>query len=111
MRQLQVNQLEKKHNAQFNDKNYQNDSENKNSLSDNSINSLLVDRSGIYWIGTNEGGLNKFDYKKKLFTSYTHNPNNPNSLTSNAIQSLMEDRSGQLWIGTFSNGVIVLNQK
>ena len=61
-----------------------------------------------YWIGTRNGGLNKFNYNKKKFTAYIHDPSNPNSLISNSVLCLMGDKEGIIWIGTFSNGLMHL---
>jgi serine phosphatase RsbU (regulator of sigma subunit) len=66
---------------------------------------MLVDNKGIYWIGTRNGGLNKFDYKRNKFVQLSDNLSNSNSLLSNSIQSLYEDRSGTIWIGHYGKGL------
>ena len=43
------------------------DPSNVHSLSHKSIRSIFVDNSGIYWIGTFQGGLNKFDTNLSQF--------------------------------------------
>ncbi len=90
---------------------YQHDPNNPNSLSNNGINSIYEDRSGMLWIGTGGGGLNKFDREKEIFTRYQHDPNNPNSLCDNLIFSIYEDRSRVLWIGTFGGGLDKLDRE
>ncbi|MGH7450322.1 MAG: two-component regulator propeller domain-containing protein [bacterium] len=84
---------------------YKNNSDNPNSLSDNVVTSIYEDRSGVLWIGTWGGGLNKFDREKEKFTHYKNNPNNPKSLSGNHVFSIYEDRSGVLWIGTWGGGL------
>jgi signal transduction histidine kinase/ligand-binding sensor domain-containing protein/DNA-binding response OmpR family regulator len=64
------------------------------------IESLVVDSSGLVWMGCTEGGLYKFDPASELFTNYQHDPKNPYSISSSSIVSLWLDRSGILWIGT-----------
>ena len=78
---------------------YFHDPDTQSSLSDNSINSLLKDSKGNYWIGTNLGGLNFYDSKNNRFISYRHDPNNPKSLASDRIRVLSQDPSGNIWAG------------
>jgi two-component sensor histidine kinase/ligand-binding sensor domain-containing protein len=87
---------------------YVNDPHDRNSLSDNSILSVLVDRDGLVWIGTKEGGLNKFDRKTKTFNHYIHDPENRDKAKDigiGEISSVVEDKDGGLWIGTSKSGL------
>lgn len=79
-----------------------NDPDDMNSLSYNHITVIHEDRSGELWIGTFNGGLNKYNVEKNHFIRYQHRPNDPNSLSSNVIRTVYEDRKGVLWIGTDS---------
>lgn len=69
--------------------------DNKNSLSDDNITFVHVDKLDNWWIGT-KVGLNYFDTKKQLFTSYT----TADGLPNNVIFGLEEDTIGNLWIST-----------
>jgi signal transduction histidine kinase/ligand-binding sensor domain-containing protein/DNA-binding response OmpR family regulator len=84
---------------------YKHDPNNPESLSDNEIASLYEDRSGVLWIGTYRGGLNKFDRETNTFSSYRHDPDNPNSLSANSVMAIHEDRFGVLWVGTAEGGL------
>lgn len=77
---------------------------NFNSLSHNTINSILEDEQNI-WIGTAGGGLNKYNKNNCLFTHYYYDAHNPNSISSNNISAIYRDRSGILWIGTWGGGL------
>lgn len=68
----------------------------------NIITSLLVDKKGWLWVGTITHGLNLFDNKTKIFTSFRHDPDDSTSLTTNYVVSLFEDRQGTIWVGTYS---------
>ena len=68
-------------------------SENKNSISSNSVNNIYKDPKGIYWISTSNG-LNKFDYKTKQFTIYTEKDGLPNSY----IYDVIPDKNNNLWL-------------
>ena len=80
------------------------------SLSENRVWSILGDRSGILWIGTN-AGLNKLDVQKNQFQNYSYDPVNPGSLSDGDVSSIFEDNAGNLWIGTGSGGLNLYNAK
>ena len=75
------------------------------SISDETIRTLIEDRSGTLWIGTDAGGLSKYDGEQESFTNYLHDPNDPNSIASNKIRAIYEDRDGYLWVGTDGAGL------
>ena len=69
----------------------------ENGLSNNDVNTVIQDKTGYIWFGT-EDGLNRYDgYNFKIFRN---NPSDSNSLSDNSIWCLMEDRKGNIWIGT-----------
>jgi len=71
----------------------------KDGLSNNKVISILQDKTGFLWFGT-EDGLNRFDgYEFKV---YRNNPADSNSISGNNIWSLFEDEEGNIWIGTKS---------
>jgi ligand-binding sensor domain-containing protein/signal transduction histidine kinase len=66
---------------------------------------IFADREGYIWIGTENGGLDRFDYDTGSFVHHRNDPNNPKSLNNDSVYSLCQDRTGALWIGTFAGGV------
>ena len=83
------------------------------SISDNFISTIVEDYSGNLWIGTQGGGLNKYDPVLDRFTSYYYNSKDTNSLSSNFIfhhNSMLLDQDTILWIGT-DNGLCSFNVK
>ena len=54
----------------------------------------------MIWIGTEGGGLNRFDPETGMFVRYAHDPENAGSIAHNIVRSLYEDHDGFLWIGT-----------
>ncbi len=78
---------------------YQHDPEDPRSLGSRVIWSLLVDRTGTLWIGT-EGGLDRLDAATGTFTHYRHDPSRPDSLPNNVVVCLYEDAAGHIWAGT-----------
>jgi len=80
---------------------YMHDPKDSNSLSSNIVQSILEDRSGRMWIGT-ESGLDLYDKQNNKFVHFVNDPNNPNSISNNQVQScIYQDRNGYLWVGTW----------
>jgi len=76
----------------------------KNGLSHNTVFSLLQDRYGYIWIGT-QNGLNKYDgYTCKLYPLDESISNNQN-YSGEQVSALFEDKKGNLWVGTKNNGI------
>jgi len=66
-------------------------------LSQSSVMSIIQDRFGFMWFGT-QSGLNKYDGYK--FTKYYHNTKDSTSIGGDLINCFYEDSHGDLWIGT-----------
>ena len=79
---------------------FRHDPENPQSLSHNHVTSIVEDRNGDLWIGTNGGGLNKFRREQERFSRYTTSASGKQYLHDNRILSLYFDKNGVLWIGT-----------
>ena len=87
-------------------KTYRHEPRNNNSLSVDNVRAILEEpgSSGdIIWIGTEGGGLDRWDRKAGRFTHYRHEPDNPGSISDNYIYCLHIDGPGTLWVGTASN--------
>lgn len=63
----------------------------KNGLNGSIVTSIFQDSKGLVWIGTEEGGLNRFDGRN--FTYYTKK----NGLPGNLVKSICEDSTGNIW--------------
>ena len=81
-------------------KTFRNDPLDPHSISTESFGRLYVDRQGVLWIGTWNGGLNVFDRTTEQFTYYLHDPDDPYSLSHNRVNVILEDKNEQLWLGT-----------
>lgn len=84
---------------------YEHDPHDPTTLSDNYIECLIEDDTGIIWVGTYGGGLNSYDPHTETFTRYLHDPNDSNSPANNEIRALLTDQRGYLWIGTWGGGL------
>jgi PAS domain S-box-containing protein len=83
---------------------------NPNSLSNSYILSFHEAPDRIFWIGTNGGGVNRFDPENYQFSHYLVDPESIDSL-SNIINVIFEDSPGELWIGTGGGGLKKFSRK
>ncbi len=73
-------------------------------LNDPNINTIYEDQEGIIWLGTFQGGLNRFDPNNHSFSHFT----TLHGLPSNNVKSIIEDKNGNLWMST-SKGISQFN--
>jgi signal transduction histidine kinase/ligand-binding sensor domain-containing protein/ActR/RegA family two-component response regulator len=76
-----------------------------NSLRGNLVASMEKAPTGEIWIGTNDGGLNRYDPRTGQFTAFPNDPQNPNSLSEDAVTAVDVDASGVVWAGTANRGL------
>jgi diguanylate cyclase (GGDEF)-like protein len=66
-------------------------------LPQSTVVSILQDRQGFLWIGTQDGLVRYDGYDFKIFK---HNADDLRSLSDNYIRVIFEDSKGNLWLGT-----------
>ena len=66
------------------------------------VTAIVQSHDGYLWLGTYNGGLNRFDPVSGTFTHLGHDAREPGSLDSDRVYAIYEDRSGDLWVGTAS---------
>lgn len=84
---------------------YQHDSLDPSSLSEDKVTALYEDDSGIIWIATDGGGINKYAPAKDRFRRYQADPLAAQSLQKAPVGALLKDHAGRLWIGYHNNGL------
>ncbi|MBN1184287.1 MAG: response regulator [Bacteroidales bacterium] len=77
---------------------------NKSALNNVFVNCLYADEDGNVWVGTERGGVNKYNIYQKKFASMINDPKNQNSLSNNTVNSIFEDKK-HIWIGTAGGGL------
>ncbi|MDA3890347.1 MAG: triple tyrosine motif-containing protein [Salinivirgaceae bacterium] len=81
-------------------------------LRDNVINSLLIDKTGVLWVGTESRGCNTLDLHRKKFQHIeVENQSSSNDL-NHQVTAITGNKKNTLWIGTAFNGInkIVKNE-
>lgn len=86
---------------------YQSQADNPQSLSGNLISDISPSpvETGVLWLATYDGGLNKFNIAAETFTSYRHDPNNKNSISADILRSIHQSPTGELWVRTLDKGL------
>ena len=77
------------------------------SLSSNNVVCLAEDNNGFLWVGTRNGGLNRFDKATGKFKRYMKKEGIP----SEFITAIQVDDSNKIWFSTGTNGLGYLNQE
>ena len=78
-----------------------------NSLRHNHIYSLHHSRKGVLWVGTQAGGLHRYNPDTDSFKAFRYDAEDGSS--GDAVQSILEDEQGLLWVGTWRNGLYEFN--
>jgi len=81
------------------------DPKDKNSLSSNGIISLLVDKTGVLWVGTFLSGLNVYDKSVIKFSLVTTGQEGSNNING-PIRGFYIDENKILWVASQGNGLI-----
>lgn len=104
-----LNVLEKSSQDKAMFRSYSHDPGNPASLNNNYITCIKETSQGVLWIGTEGGGISRFDPDKGTFKPYTYQPDNPVGLSHNHVTCIHEDKEGKLWIGTYGGGLNIMD--
>lgn len=63
------------------------------------IHCIYQGHSRTIWLGSNSGGLSRYDPAGESFTTFLHDPGDPDTISNNVVFSLAE-LGGFLWVGT-----------
>ncbi|RRQ48620.1 response regulator [Maribacter algicola] len=74
------------------------------SLSSTKVETVLVDRFNVLWVGTEEGGLNKCDLEKKDIAFLRKNVLSKNSLSNPSVNAIIQGGQNSIWVGS-ENGL------
>lgn len=86
-------------------KNYLYKNDDNSGPNDRRNNVVYADHRGTIWLGTEAGGLNRYNPQTDTFDYFLHNPNQINSLGGSKVQCIFEDSKHRLWIGCSGGGL------
>ena len=84
---------------------YQSNERKKGSLSTSTVSCTYVDKKGVLYVATDNGGLNVYNSSTDKFTVYKHNTHDPQSIANNRVSAIFEDSKGVLWIALEDKGL------
>ncbi|MDE3253253.1 MAG: hypothetical protein KGO92_10635, partial [Bacteroidota bacterium] len=82
-------------------------------LSGPKITSIVKDKNGIIWVGTQEHGLNRLLFYKNaipVFKRYPEQVGVSGAIQNDRISCMLVDKSNRLWVGTY-DGLHLYNRK
>lgn len=78
-------------------------------LSDYNIRSLFFDKTDLLWVGTENNGLLKVEFKKEVFRYFKQDTRQDNTLAHRDVSFPCVTRNGELWVGTWGGGLHYLS--
>jgi signal transduction histidine kinase/ligand-binding sensor domain-containing protein/DNA-binding response OmpR family regulator len=85
-------------------KNFRHSDNQKNSLVNNTIRTMVLDDAAKLWIGTLDG-ISVMDTQNFNCVNLQYDPENKKSLSQNSVHRLYKDQNGSIWVGTYFGGV------
>ncbi len=67
--------------------------------------SMCKTNDGYLWIGTNGGGLIRFDTKNNSYKVYQGSASDKNAISNNVVSCIYQSHDNTLWVGTFAGGI------
>ncbi|MBX2842703.1 MAG: hypothetical protein KTR26_13110 [Flammeovirgaceae bacterium] len=89
---------------------FKNDPEDPNSISNNNVNQIALDKNGKIWLGTWGGGINVFDpvTEKTIRLPYELEIDGE-KINASFINNLFNDSQGNMWAGINESGLFKFN--
>jgi len=89
--------------------NFRHNPKDPNSLASDTVNTVINDREGNLWVGT-QRGLDLMDAQTGKFRHFVCKPGNAKSISSNIISAFYVDHEGRFWIGCSGTNYVATPQ-
>lgn len=80
-------------------------------LSNDTVYSLFKDRTGMIWVGTNGGGINRILPGWDRYRLYKHSASDPDSIASGKVNGITVDSTGSVWVSLYNSGISRLDRQ
>lgn len=80
-----------------------------NGFADKPVRVITEDSQGALWLGSDGGGVIRYEPDTGVLHQFQHDPEDPRSLSSNRVKALHVDGNGFIWVGTDGGGLNRLN--
>ncbi|WP_162852788.1 hybrid sensor histidine kinase/response regulator [Dinghuibacter silviterrae] len=74
-------------------------------LGEDNVTCILRDDKGTVWLGSAQGGLERYDPSTGKMTWFRHREGDTTTLAGNYVRALFQDSGHRLWIGTGGGGL------
>lgn len=88
---------------------FQNEANNRNTISSNVITALAEDPEGNLLIGTYSGGLDILDKKTGKFSYFLQKPKAGEKINSTSVWNICKDSRGKVWLGLLADGLALFD--
>jgi signal transduction histidine kinase/ligand-binding sensor domain-containing protein/DNA-binding response OmpR family regulator len=78
---------------------------------DASVESVFIDKLGLYWLGTSRHGLSCYDKNLNVFNHVQNFVTNGAELNRPMVSAFAEDQHGNIFVGTQGPGVTLFNRR
>jgi len=95
----------------YNFKIFKNNANDSSSIGGNYIVVITEDNDNNLWIGTYQGGLNRFVRDNETFIRYGNGEKQRKGLSDNSAISIFHDSHDRFWVGTIKGGINLLNRE
>lgn len=89
---------------------YMHNDYNTNSLSNNCVSNIFIDRQNNFWLSNKKGDVHYFAADNP-FRTWIRDPGNSNELSNNNITCMLETDEQNLWVGFMEGGIDIINLK
>lgn len=89
--------------------NFYHEPEDANTLPHNWVSCIIEDGDNHLWVGTQGGGIARYDEGANHFISFKNNPEDSQTISSDIIRAMFADERGTIWVGTRSHGLNAFN--
>lgn len=69
------------------------------------IYSILIDREGNTWLGTNGEGVFRINKSNNQIKQFVELPADPSSLSGHIVRNIYQDYDGRIWLSSFDGGL------